>query len=163
MFLVAAFRESLLWGLAILFLPFAGLVFLIMHWSEARRGFMVQLLGCIIAFAGVGMGFASGAGSLTTAMKQVPRMPEPTSSGSSSGFQRREPEPAVEESESVLREVDDFVGLRLKEVKQKLGLPRGQLVSEGRTIYFYEDFEIESDDGETVARQAYTVDRDEVL
>jgi hypothetical protein len=44
-FLVAAFKESLWWGLACLFLPFVSFFFLLAHWSKARRPFFLQLLG----------------------------------------------------------------------------------------------------------------------
>lgn len=44
-FLVAAFRESVLWGLACLFIPIVQLFFLIVHWDEAKKPFLLQLLG----------------------------------------------------------------------------------------------------------------------
>ncbi len=48
MSLVAAFRQSLLWGFASLFVPFASFVFLIKHWAEAKQGFFVGLVGMAI-------------------------------------------------------------------------------------------------------------------
>ncbi len=42
-FLVAAFRESIWWGLVCLFLPIVSF-FLIAHWREARKPFFLQLL-----------------------------------------------------------------------------------------------------------------------
>jgi len=51
-FLIAAFRESLWWGLACLFLPFVSLFFLIVHWPEARRPFFFQLLGFVVLLVG---------------------------------------------------------------------------------------------------------------
>ena len=46
--LVQAFRESILWGLGcILFSPVA-LVFLVLHWAEAKRPFFLQLAGLIL-------------------------------------------------------------------------------------------------------------------
>jgi len=47
-FLVATFRESVLWGIACLVLPFASLAFLIIHWQKAKDPFFMQLYG--IAF-----------------------------------------------------------------------------------------------------------------
>ena len=44
-FLIAAFRESVLWGLAVLFVPFVSLIFLILHWSRAKDSFFLQLWG----------------------------------------------------------------------------------------------------------------------
>jgi hypothetical protein len=47
-FLVAAFRESVLWGLACLFVPIVQLFFLIVHWPEAKRPFLFQLLAIVL-------------------------------------------------------------------------------------------------------------------
>jgi len=52
LFLVAAFRESLWWGLACLFLPFVTFFFLIVHWSKARRPFFLLLLGFALFVTG---------------------------------------------------------------------------------------------------------------
>lgn len=51
-FLVVAFRESVLWGLCCLFIPFASLFFLIVHWSEAKRPFFWSLLSIVPLVAG---------------------------------------------------------------------------------------------------------------
>ncbi|MDB4958066.1 MAG: hypothetical protein JWO36_5635 [Myxococcales bacterium] len=49
LFIVAAFRESILWGLAVLFLPgVVALVFLILKWSRAKDSFFLQLYGLIL-------------------------------------------------------------------------------------------------------------------
>src|SRR5207302_1615584 len=42
---VDAFRESAVWGLCVLFVPFAALVFVIAKWQSAKRGFLIQLAG----------------------------------------------------------------------------------------------------------------------
>jgi len=52
LFLVAAFRESVLWGLACLFVPIVQTFFLIVHWPEARRPFFLQLLAFVMIIAG---------------------------------------------------------------------------------------------------------------
>lgn len=52
-FIIAAFREGILWGLGVLFLPFVSLVFLILHWQSARRSFFLQLWGLAIAVLAV--------------------------------------------------------------------------------------------------------------
>lgn len=49
-FLVEAFRESIWWGLGCLFLPIVSLIFLIVHWAEARKPFVVVLLGNVLVF-----------------------------------------------------------------------------------------------------------------
>lgn len=44
--LITAFRESILWGLGYLFIPFVSLIFVIVHWEEAKDPFLKGLL-CI--------------------------------------------------------------------------------------------------------------------
>lgn len=52
--LVEAFRKSILWGLAVMLIPFVGLIFVFMNWSEAKRGFKVWLVGIgIVVLTGV--------------------------------------------------------------------------------------------------------------
>lgn len=48
MMLIEAFRESVLWGVACLLLPIVSLFFLIVHWNVAKKGFVVQLIGCVL-------------------------------------------------------------------------------------------------------------------
>lgn len=51
-FLVVAFRESVLWGLAVLFVSPCGLIFLILHWQQARNSFYLQLCSIAIILFG---------------------------------------------------------------------------------------------------------------
>lgn len=44
-FIIAAFREGILWGLGVLFIPFVSLIFLVLGWPEAKRPFFLQLAG----------------------------------------------------------------------------------------------------------------------
>jgi hypothetical protein len=52
-FIIAAFRESLLWGLAVMFLPVVPLIFLIVHWHRAKGPFFIQLYGLAAVLIGV--------------------------------------------------------------------------------------------------------------
>src|SRR6478609_2487028 len=52
-FVVVAFKRHVGWGLAVLFLPFANLVFLGRAWSRARRPFLLSIAGMILC--GVGL------------------------------------------------------------------------------------------------------------
>ena len=46
MFHIATFNTGVLWGLAYIMLPpIVGLIFLVRHWSEARKSFYAQLAG----------------------------------------------------------------------------------------------------------------------
>jgi hypothetical protein len=55
MFLIAAFRESILWGLACVFFAPASLLFLVTHWEQARTAFAIQILGFILAAVGIAL------------------------------------------------------------------------------------------------------------
>jgi hypothetical protein len=48
MILVAAFRQSFLWGVLTLLLPFVQLLFLIRHWEEAKKGFCLGMGGALL-------------------------------------------------------------------------------------------------------------------
>jgi hypothetical protein len=52
---VAAFRKSLAWGLATLFIPFASLVFALTSWSEAKKGVGLAALGALLMFGGAAL------------------------------------------------------------------------------------------------------------
>ena len=54
-FVFAAFRESLLWGLGVLFIPPLALVFLLVHWRVAKHGFLIKLWGLALIVLGSGM------------------------------------------------------------------------------------------------------------
>lgn len=55
-FLIAAFKQSILWGLGCILLSPISLVFLIIHWNEAKNPFFLQLAGMGIIFLAVFMG-----------------------------------------------------------------------------------------------------------
>jgi FtsH-binding integral membrane protein len=42
--LILAFRTSIWWGLGYIFVPLVGLIFVIVHWSEAKKPFLLSLL-----------------------------------------------------------------------------------------------------------------------
>ena len=49
MFTVAAFRRSKLWGLAVLFIPFAALFFLVKHWPDVKIAVIVISGGLLLS------------------------------------------------------------------------------------------------------------------
>ena len=51
--LIQAFRTSLLWGLGCIFVPLVSLFFVVCHWSEVKKPFLVNLgtIGAFLAFA----------------------------------------------------------------------------------------------------------------
>lgn len=95
MTVVLAFRRSLGWGLLVLFVPFASVVFLYRFWPETRRAVQVTLagfgglvLGIVVLMAGAVLGGvrhgasqrAGGAAHLTPEAPWPPAVatPEPT-------------------------------------------------------------------------------------
>ena len=61
MMLIAAFNESVAWGLGCLLLAPVGLIFVFTHWHEAKNSFFLQLIGFVIIVlvspsGGVGVG-----------------------------------------------------------------------------------------------------------
>ena len=52
-FVVAAFRTSVIWGLAVMFLPLVWFFFLVAEWGRAKSSFFLQLWGAAIALAGL--------------------------------------------------------------------------------------------------------------
>lgn len=42
--LILAFKESVLWGLGYLFVPFVALIFIFMHWDKTKKPFLMCLL-----------------------------------------------------------------------------------------------------------------------
>jgi len=42
--LILAFEESVLWGLAYIFIPFAALIFIITNWQETKSPFLRGLI-----------------------------------------------------------------------------------------------------------------------
>ncbi len=52
MLLIHAFRKSVGWGLASLFIPFVLLVFTFMNWDDCKKGFLVSMAGIVILVVG---------------------------------------------------------------------------------------------------------------
>ena len=50
--LIAAFKESIWWGLGCFFFSPVALVFLILHWHNAKNPFFLQLAGVAVLFLG---------------------------------------------------------------------------------------------------------------
>ena len=51
--LSVAFQTSILWGLGYLFIPFVSLIFVIVHWSEAKTPFLRSLIGVALVILGM--------------------------------------------------------------------------------------------------------------
>lgn len=62
--LVVAFKTHVGWGLALLFLPLAPIVFAVKHWHAAKKPFLLNLGGSVACFA---LFFAAGGMAVKTA------------------------------------------------------------------------------------------------
>ncbi len=65
MFEIAAFRKGALWGLGCLIIPGVALVFLIMHWQDAKKSFLIGLLASVLFVLAAVFGALGGGGSVT--------------------------------------------------------------------------------------------------
>lgn len=50
--LIAAFRQSIWWGLGSILLPLVWLIFVILNWDEAQKPFLCSLAGGILGGIG---------------------------------------------------------------------------------------------------------------
>ncbi len=53
--LMAGFRESALWGIGMLVVPFVSLIFVLTHWEDAKKPFIIQVVGWLLFAAGLGL------------------------------------------------------------------------------------------------------------
>ena len=51
--LIIAFKTFILWGLGSIFVPFVGLIFVIMHWQETKSPFLRSLLAIPFFIIGI--------------------------------------------------------------------------------------------------------------
>ena len=51
-FLIAAFKNSILWGLGCLLISPISIIFLILYWNDAKNPFFLQLIGIFVVFLG---------------------------------------------------------------------------------------------------------------
>jgi len=51
--LVAAFRQSVIWGLVTLLVPAGNIVFACKHWAEAKTGFLMNIFGAALMVGGI--------------------------------------------------------------------------------------------------------------
>jgi hypothetical protein len=70
MILIAAFKESVMWGVLALLVPFAAFVFVFTHFAEAKKGFFIWLAGLPLYAIGFGIVIASAVGQVHTDMER---------------------------------------------------------------------------------------------
>ena len=60
-FLVVAFQDDAIQGILCLFVPFYSLIYLITHFEEVKKPFLVQVVGTALALGGLCAGGIRGA------------------------------------------------------------------------------------------------------
>jgi len=156
-FLVVAFRVHIGWGFACLFIPFASLVFLVMHWRAAWKPFVLGLIAAVPLTAGSIIAAADMTVAFSDAMKvtireNMKRVPVAVS------------DPLPIENVEAPTEVDVpgaalpvSVGDSLSDVRDRLGAPDGKLEQGDKVMLLYPGFTVIAKDGVTVS----TVERKE--
>lgn len=166
MLLVAAFKEDILWGLGVMLVPFANIVFLVKFWSAAKKGFLIQSVGCGMLLAGMAAAIAGGlapesiAGPrpATPPLSAVARPSPAPDQSPAAPFKRladivRSGEPTPEIPVGNPSPTGHFVGVEINEVKERLGPPQATVKLNAQTILYYGNLELISDDGLTVTDQ----------
>jgi hypothetical protein len=167
-FLVSAFRVGPMWGIAVLFIPFANFFFLIQHWYDAKRPFLYHFLGFLIMIVGVSMLFNAShqfASQHMTAIedeikRQLAQLEQAQQGTAVFPGDETGPAPAAAQ-ERYTGDIKDLmlVGRTLQEVRELLGPPKAVLTTEEGVTYFnYPGLELMAQDGVTVSSQALPVD-----
>jgi len=50
--LFVIFQTSVVWGILSILVPFVSLLFVIMHWDDTKRPFLVQIVGLVLIYFG---------------------------------------------------------------------------------------------------------------
>ena len=79
MLIIVAFRVSVTWGLLVLFVPFAALIFLVKYWQDAKKPFLISVSGTALQLFGVVV-LGMGAGPSISANDMTEIAVEPSTS-----------------------------------------------------------------------------------
>ena len=161
MFIVAAFRVSVVWGLCVLFLGPAQFIFLIMHWEEAKKAFGVTMVGVLLGFAAIFSGMGSGGAGMEglaetlassgVAEEHLEALQKMAEENLDSGAEVKKKAKPVKTSKLFGKDPKSFEGATLAEVRDQLGRPKGEMKSGGEICLLYDRFSVFSADGDTVS------------
>lgn len=159
--LVVAFRKSIGWGLAVLLIPFAPLVFVIKNWGTARIPFWIQTIAFVLASSCVVSVSLRGGTAIAEMITRAATAP-----ASSDDVLRRfdlpgaptnapevvtnapPPPPTPEELRANPRLL---VGKPVADIEGLIGKSRGTMQTSKTIAIFYDNFFLFSDDGTTVS------------
>ena len=133
--LVEAFRVHIFWGLALIFFPVLGIVFLILHWEAVKKPFFLNLLATLILMI---LFVVSWQRNSAASPLEVPAV-EQSSSFSLSGTIEEFKQAAVERKARAEIANRGFQGRRLDDVERELGIPQGKIMYDGLVEYKYTD------------------------
>jgi thiol-disulfide isomerase/thioredoxin len=158
--LVVAFRKSIGWGLAVLLIPFAQLVFVIKNWGIARAPFWIQLIAFVLmtsCFVSVGLRGGTAVAEMITRAATAP--------ATSGEVLRRFDLPGAPINAPVaatntphIPTPDEFrenprllIGMPIAEMDHLIGKSKGTMKTSKTTVMFYENFFLFSANGTTVS------------
>ncbi len=157
-FLIAVFKENVLWGLAVLFLPVAGLIFLILHWEDVRVPFLLNLVGCILMAIAIFGGLSITPSELLAGTTTSANQPEAPKDPSFSFTELKEKRNKKSREKELKKKTANrgYTGRSLTEVERELGPPQGKISkTDGSTYYYYSNLELISSDGITVTDEIH--------
>ena len=88
-----AFRESILWGLGTIFVPFVYFIFAVTHWEIAKKGFLIGVTGSVMFIASVALTPAPKKIVPQPAQEQASMVPVTTTHATFEQVTARAPEP----------------------------------------------------------------------
>ncbi len=157
--LVAGFKVHLGWGLAMLMIPgLPQLAFLVTHWPQARRAFMLSMVGFLFTAGGLALSYRWFSPETLWAMivthgDVVIHSDDGTPWDSDTFEASADSADLPILSAPVERtEPEHFLGRPLIEVEERFGAPRMRLRTGDRIIYGYPEWEFEADSRSRVVR-----------
>jgi hypothetical protein len=159
--IVRAFCVNMGWGLAVLFLPFASLVFVIAHWKVAKNPFWVSLAGLAAVLLALGLAVGGGVDIL-----KQPGAPGFLMQPAPAGEVREEAAGPETERDRVAELLVDagidpanpatFKGRTIEQMIEALGKPSATMKAGREVIYiFYNCFQVVSEDGGKTVTSAH--------
>lgn len=165
MIIVAGFKEHWGWGLSMLLFPgIPQIMFLFLHWPEAKMSVFVSAGGALVMLSGAGalyplmsdpdqmlqtferyfdVSFDEATGEPSLVFKPLPATANALSDNTP---QKDATEAVVAEPEPVVApEIQDMVGKNISEMLELYGAPRMRMQTGGRSILIYSDWEVIAD------------------